>query len=155
MALARIGDDRVLFHRGHRTTALTGKAEDCGVHAYVAASHYAKRISVFPSRGHHIRAIATIVKRPLSSFPLGASTMSEQMFTMPRADSDGPLLEERLRYLAHLSELGMRRIDLQSQAHFLLVIAEFLDLADRPDEVISREEISQKSHALGPALRAS
>jgi hypothetical protein len=54
--------------------------------------------------------------------------MFDQLFTRPRAVARhraGPLLEERLRYLTHLSELGMRRIDLQSQAHFLLVIAEF------------------------------
>jgi hypothetical protein len=74
--------------------------------------------------------------------------MFHQLFRRPcavRRHCAGPLLEERLRYLAYLADLGMRRNDLQSQAHILLVIAEFLDLAERPDEVISREEILQKS----------
>jgi hypothetical protein len=74
--------------------------------------------------------------------------MFDQLFTRPCAVTrhrDGPLLEERIRYLAYLSELGMRRIDLQSMAHFLLVIAQFLRLAERPGEVISREEIWQKA----------
>jgi len=46
--------------------------------------------------------------------------MFDELFTRPRAvarHSAGPLLEERLRYLAHLAELGMRRIDLQIMAH--------------------------------------
>jgi len=53
------------------------------------------------------------------------------------------MLEERLRYLAYLAELGMRRTDLQIRAHYLFVIARFLRLADRPDEVVSRDEIGQ------------
>jgi integrase/recombinase XerD len=74
--------------------------------------------------------------------------MFDALFNRPRAIARhraGPLLEERLRYLAYLAELGMRRIDLQIMAHFLLVIAQFLGLANRPGEVISLEEIGQKA----------
>jgi hypothetical protein len=46
--------------------ALLGFCPLCGVPAYVAASHCPQRISGFPSRRHHVSAIATIVKRPLS-----------------------------------------------------------------------------------------
>ena len=78
--------------------------------------------------------------------------MFDELFTRPLAVARhraGPLLEERLSYLAHLAELGMRRIDLQIRAHYLIVIAEFLRLADRPGEVISRDEIGQKASS-GP-----
>ena len=39
----------------------------------------------------------------------------------------------------------MRRTDLRFRAHYLLVIARFLRLADRTDEAISRDEIGQKA----------
>ena len=74
--------------------------------------------------------------------------MFDQLFTRPRAVARhraGPLLEERLRYLASLAELGMRRTELQIRAHYLLVIARFLRLADRPGEAISRDEIAEKA----------
>jgi site-specific recombinase XerD len=58
---------------------------------------------------------------------------------------DGPLLEERLRYLSHLAGLGMRRTDLQNRAHYLLVVAQFLGLAARPGDVVSGDEIGQKA----------
>ncbi len=74
--------------------------------------------------------------------------MFDQLFTRPRAVARhcaGPLLEERIRYLAYLAELGMRRIDLQIRAHYVLVIAELLRLADRSGEAISVDEIGQKA----------
>ncbi|HEY7159397.1 MAG TPA: tyrosine-type recombinase/integrase [Gemmataceae bacterium] len=74
--------------------------------------------------------------------------MFDQLFSRPGAVARhraGPLLEERLRCLSHLAELGMRRTDLQIMAHYLLVIAQLLRLADRPGEVISRDEIDQKA----------
>ena len=93
------------------------------------------------SRCHSRRGSALLI-------PIGDSTMFDALFNRPCAIARhraGPLLEERLRYLAYLAELGMRRIDLQIMAHFLLVIAQFLGLANRPGEVISREEIGQKA----------
>jgi len=72
--------------------------------------------------------------------------MFHQLFRRPcavRRHCAGPLLEERLRYLAYLADLGMRRNDLQIRAHFVLVIAQFLRLDGRPDEAISRDEIVQ------------
>ncbi len=55
--------------------------------------------------------------------------MFDQLYARPRVVARhraGPLLEERLRYLASLVDLGMRRTDLQIRAHYLLVIARFL-----------------------------
>jgi hypothetical protein len=72
--------------------------------------------------------------------------MFHQLFRRPcavRRHCAGLLLEERLRYLAYLADLGMRRNDLQIRAHFVLVIAQFLRLDGRPDEAISRDEIVQ------------
>jgi integrase/recombinase XerD len=74
--------------------------------------------------------------------------MFDQLFTRPCAVARhhaGPLLEERLRYLCHLAELGMRRDELQIRAHYLLVIAQFLRLVERPNEAISQDEIDQKA----------
>jgi integrase/recombinase XerD len=74
--------------------------------------------------------------------------MFDQLFTRAHARARhraGPLLEERIRYLAYLAELGMRRINLQIRAHYVLVIAELLRLADRSGKSISAEEISQKA----------
>ena len=76
------------------------------------------RIPHKSSRGHSRRGSLSLV-------PVGESTMFDELFTRRRAVARhraGPLLEERLRYLAHLAELGMRRIDLQIMAHFLLVM---------------------------------
>ena len=74
--------------------------------------------------------------------------MFDQLFTRPCAVARhraGPLLEERLRYLCHLAELGMRRTELQIRDHYLLVIAQFLRLVERPKEAISQDEIDQKA----------
>ena len=82
--------------------------------------------------------------------------MFDQLFARPRAVARhcaGPLLDERIRYLAYLAELGMRRIDLQIRAHYVLVIAELLRLADRSGEAISGDEISQKVRCLWPTIR--
>ena len=55
--------------------------------------------------------------------------MFDQLFRRPRTVARhraGPLLKERLLYLSHLAELGMRRTDLQIRSHYLIVIAGFL-----------------------------
>lgn len=55
---------------------------------------------------------------------------------------DGPLAEERLRYLAHCAAQQMSRDSLHRIASNTLVIATILRLADRPGELITRAEIA-------------
>lgn len=52
-----------------------------------------------------------------------------------------PLVEERGRYLAHCAAQGMSRSTLRAKARLLLSIAEYLRLADRPNDTISPAEI--------------
>jgi len=54
---------------------------------------------------------------------------------------NGPLAEERCRYLAYYAELGMARSRLQHIARYTLAIAETLRLAERPGELITEAEI--------------
>lgn len=58
----------------------------------------------------------------------------------------GPLLDERLRYLAYRTEQGMARQTLREVAGYLPVVARYLRLADRAGKPISRGEIEE--HAL-------
>jgi site-specific recombinase XerD len=58
---------------------------------------------------------------------------------------DGPLAEDRARFLTHLSHLGLSHKTLQRIAELLLVVADTLDLANRPGESITRDEIRQKA----------
>lgn len=55
---------------------------------------------------------------------------------------NGPLEEERLRYLAHCAEQQMSRDSLRRIASNTLLIARILRLANRPGELISRSEIA-------------
>lgn len=76
--------------------------------------------------------------------------MFARLFTQPKTlahQRDGPLVEERLRYLSFRADQGMTRITLQEMARFLLVVAEALRLADRPGEVISHREIEQRARS--------
>ena len=70
--------------------------------------------------------------------------MFEQLFERPHAlarQRHGPLFEERLRYLSHCAEQQMARRTLRVIAIYLLIVAKALRLADRPGELISRDEI--------------
>jgi integrase/recombinase XerD len=72
--------------------------------------------------------------------------MFEQLFE--RADAlarqrSGPLLEERRRYLSHLADQGMARNTLRVIAYYLLGAAAYLRLAERPDAIVSAEELDQ------------
>jgi site-specific recombinase XerD len=74
--------------------------------------------------------------------------MFEQFVKRPLAlarHRTGPLREERLAYLDHLAGLGMSRKTVFECAHYLLAIADFLRLADRPGETISHDEIEQNA----------
>ena len=55
-----------------------------------------------------------------------------------------PLADERRRFLIHLAERGEPPNRLRSVASLLLRMIARLDLVNRPDEHISREEIVQK-----------
>jgi site-specific recombinase XerD len=70
--------------------------------------------------------------------------MFERLFKRPRAltrQRNGPLAEERLRYLVHCAEQQMSRRTLRGIAIYTLIIAEALRLADRPGELVTRAEI--------------
>jgi site-specific recombinase XerD len=72
----------------------------------------------------------------------------EQLFSRPGAlarHRDGPLVEERLRYLSHLAAQGLTLSSLQTAAQHLLLIAASLRLADRPGEAIGLAEIEQQA----------
>ena len=65
--------------------------------------------------------------------------MFDRLVTRPtalRRHRTGPLLKERLAYLARLAEQGQSVKSLRNAASYLLVVAEYLHLADRPGEVI-------------------
>ena len=74
--------------------------------------------------------------------------MFDQFITRPFAlarHRTGPLVEDRLAYLDHLAGQGMSRKALRECAHYLLVIDDYLCLADRPGETVSHDEIDQKA----------
>ncbi len=74
--------------------------------------------------------------------------MFERLFNRPITLAQqwaGPLLEERLRYLSHLVEQGVGRHSLQVRAYYLLMVAQRLRLAERPDELISHSEIERQA----------
>ena len=74
--------------------------------------------------------------------------MFDRLFTLPAIRArhrDGPLADERERFLTHLGDLGLARRTLQGFAALLLVVADALDLVDRPGEIITRNEIRQKA----------
>jgi site-specific recombinase XerD len=70
--------------------------------------------------------------------------MFDRLFTSPRGlarHRDGPLAEERCRYLAHCAALRMTPGALRVIAAYTLSIAKTLRLADRPGELVTRAEI--------------
>src|SRR5687768_15514022 len=74
--------------------------------------------------------------------------MFERLFKAPHAlarQRNGPLAEERLRYLAHCAGQQMAAVTLRHVASFTLLIAKALRLAERPGEVITRAEIEAEA----------
>lgn len=72
--------------------------------------------------------------------------MFEQLFSYPRTHARhraGPLVNERLAYLAHLTRAGMSRGTLKRTAEYILIVADQLGLAHHTGETISREEIQR------------
>ena len=74
--------------------------------------------------------------------------MFERLFKRPcvlaRHHRD-PLSEERRTFLTHCADLGMSDTTLRHLACYLLSIASFLRLDDRPDDLISAEEIESQA----------
>lgn len=90
--------------------------------------------------------------------------MFDQLFERPRAlarHRAGPLVEERLRYLAHLARQGMAHATLSQAAVYTLIVADRLRLADRPGATIGLGEIERQAvrwanrPALAPEHRGS
>jgi len=70
--------------------------------------------------------------------------MFDQLFERPHAlarQLSGPLVEERRRYLAHCAELGMATRTLRLTAELIVAAEEYLKLGDRPDAIITLQEI--------------
>jgi site-specific recombinase XerD len=68
----------------------------------------------------------------------------EQLFPGSRAlarQRDGPLAEERRRYLVHCAEQQMAHSTLHEIAIYILIVANALRLTERPGELITEEEI--------------
>jgi site-specific recombinase XerD len=79
---------------------------------------------------------------------LFAKLQFEQLFERPHAlarQRNGPLAEERLRYLAHCAEQQMSPRTLRVIAIYLIIIAKALRLTDRPGELIARAEIEAEA----------
>ena len=74
--------------------------------------------------------------------------MFDQLFRMPHVLArleNGPLAEDRRRYLSHCAEQQMAPQTLGNIARFTLRVAEALRLAERPGEVITRIEIDAEA----------
>lgn len=74
--------------------------------------------------------------------------MFDALFTRPRTvarQRNGPLAEERCRYLAHCAAQRMARGSLRNTALYTLSVAQRLRLAERPGEVIARAEIEAEA----------
>lgn len=74
--------------------------------------------------------------------------MFERLYVRPivRAHhATSPLVEERIAYLRHLESQGASKRRLCDIAGYLLVIVESLNLANRPSEAISADEIKQQA----------
>ena len=76
--------------------------------------------------------------------------MFDQLFQGSRTlarQRDGPLAEERRRYLVHCAEQQMAHKTLRDIAIYTLVVAKALRLAERPGELITGEEIEAEQTA--------
>jgi integrase/recombinase XerD len=74
--------------------------------------------------------------------------MFDRLFKNPQAlarHRDGPLAEERCRFLAHCIEQRMSPMAVQNIARHTLIVAKALRLADRPNELISKNEIEAEA----------
>ena len=74
--------------------------------------------------------------------------MFEQLYTSPFAVARhraGPLLKERLAFLAHLRNQGYMTNALRKRARSLLVIARTLGVPSRPRKTVTLNEVKRKT----------
>jgi integrase/recombinase XerD len=72
--------------------------------------------------------------------------MFDQLFQLPRAltrHCNGPLADERKRYLAHLADQGVSLTRLRITARDLLYVATYLRLSERPKDILTHVEIEK------------
>jgi integrase/recombinase XerD len=92
--------------------------------------------------------------------------MFERLFQRPSALNrhvNGPLAEERRRFLCHRADQGIGLTGLHVLAHYLLACTHYLRLADRPGEAIAYAEVEEQatvwanrpSHSLNTQRRRS
>src|ERR1700678_2864440 len=70
--------------------------------------------------------------------------MFDQLFKKPRVMAryrDGPLAEERRRYLNHCAEQQMSRRTLRSISCYTLIFSRTLHLAKRPSKLVTRAKV--------------
>src|ERR1019366_5417778 len=107
-----------------------------------------------PSRAHQfpipsLRHIITLLSAVLRSpFTFWRCDMFDRL--CPRSDSlarhcGGPLLEERRAYLDHLAKQGTAVKTLRQASCYLLTVAEYLRLAERPGQLIRYEEVERQA----------
>jgi hypothetical protein len=89
-------------------------------------------------------------------FSLGGSTMFERLYkrgaTLAR-HQDGPLAVERERFLRYLADdQQQHKCQLVIAANYLLIVAEWLRLAERDGELIGQEEIEEQAVQQSPPL---
>lgn len=75
--------------------------------------------------------------------------MFDRLYKRPHAiarHQNGPLAEERRRYLAHCAEQRMSRETLGQIARTTFIVAKALRLSERPHEQIARAEIVSEAH---------
>ena len=74
--------------------------------------------------------------------------MFEQLFQRPFALNrhlNGPLAEERRRFLCHRADQGIGLNGLRVLAHYLLACTHYLRLDDRPGEAIPYAEVEEQA----------
>lgn len=74
--------------------------------------------------------------------------MFDQLYTSPAAVArhrSGPLLKERLAFLAHLAEQGYTRKSSRDRAQGLLAIARMRGLTSRPRKVVTFNEVKRET----------
>jgi site-specific recombinase XerD len=75
--------------------------------------------------------------------------MFDQLFSRPHAllrQRSGPLLRERLAYLRYLADQGMAHSTMRCVAEYLLAVADYLRLQERPDAAVGQSEIERAAH---------
>jgi hypothetical protein len=87
--------------------------------------------------------------------------MFEQLFERSHAlthQRSAPLADERRRFILHCSAQGMAKSTVRLTAELLIAVEKYLKLAERPNSIISLQEIEEAgtrwaSRRAGPPIR--